>query len=182
VTVKEIHARRKQLEEQAGTARSSYYPAHQAQGAAEAEVRAAKGARMDALVNEAKGLEADVDGALARESKAHAALEESKARGEAVRRAREETELALKDFLAEHFEVFAEDAMKLTTRAEEGLHRANKAIMLAEGLWRNAQAAWAPLCSAKGISPVPPFPISGVSPVPARPPAVSVEKVDEAAA
>jgi hypothetical protein len=180
VTVKEIHARRAQLEEQAGRARSSYYPATQAQSAAEAEVRAAKGARMDALVNEAKGLSADVDAAIGREEKAHAALEESKARGTATRRAREECDLALKDFLAEHFEVFAEDAMKLTTRAEEGLHRANKAIMLAEGLWRNAQAAWAPLCSAKGISPVPPFPLSGVPPVPARPPAVSVER-DEAA-
>jgi hypothetical protein len=180
VTTKEIHARRKQLEEQAATARGNYYPATQAQSAAEAEVRAAKGARVDALVNEAKGLEADVGAAIAREENAHTALEESKARGAATRRAREETELALKDFLAEHFEVFAEDAMKLTARAEEGLHKANRAIMLAEGLWKDAQAAWGPLCSAKGISPVPPFPISGVPPVPARPPAVSVER-DEAA-
>lgn len=182
MTTKDIHARRKQLEEQAATARRNYYPAHQAQVAAEAEVRAAKSARMDALVDEAKGLEADVDAAIVRESKAHTALEESKARSNAVHRAKEESERHLKDFLAKHFEVFAEDAMKLTARAEDGLHKANRAIMLAEGLWKDAQAAWAPLCSAKGISPVPPFPISGVSPVPARPPAVSVEKVDEAAA
>lgn len=97
MTVKEIHARRKQLEEQSENADRSYYPAHQAQVAAEAELRNAKGARMDALVNEAKGLEADVEGAIAREGTAQTAVEDAKARKGAVSRAREEASRHLQE-------------------------------------------------------------------------------------
>lgn len=77
--------------------------------------------------------------------------------------------------------MFAEEALKRSERAEEALQKANRAIMLAEGMWKDAVSAWRPLCMAKSIAPVPPFPISGAPPIPARPPAVSVER-DEAAA
>ena len=136
---------------------------------------------MDALVNEAKGLEADVEGAIAREVAASTALENAKARNGAVKRAREEAARHLQEYLAEHFEAFAEEALKRSERAEEALQKANRAITLAEGMWKDAVAAWRPLCSAKGIAQARPFPISGASLIPARPPAVTVER-DEAAA
>jgi hypothetical protein len=182
MTPTEIRARRKQLEEQADSARRAYYPAHQAHAAAKADLSAAKGARTQALVDEAKGLGADVPAAIEREAAAETAVADATARQDAVHRAREEAERHVKEFLAKHFELFAEDAMKLTKRAEDGLHKANRAILLAEGLWKDAQAAWAPLCGATSIAGVPPFPLAGSSPLPARPPAVSVEsKEDEAA-
>jgi hypothetical protein len=182
MTAKEIHAQRRTLEEQADHANRSYYPAHQAQVAAEAELHAAKAARTDALVEQAKGiLGVDIEAALAREADAHAAVEEAKARGVAVHRAREESTRHLKEYLAEHFDVFGEQAVKLSERAEEALQKANRAVMLADNLWKDAVSAWAPLCSAKSIAGAPPFPLSGASPIPARPPAVSVER-DEAAA
>lgn len=182
MTTKEIHARRKQLEEQAESASRSYYPAIQAENAAEAELRAAKAARTDALVEQAKGiLGVDIDGALAREEQAAAAIEDAKARVAATIRARDESTRHLREYLAEHFDVFAAEAAKRSERAEEALQKANRAVMLAENLWKDAVSAWAPLCSATSIAGVRPFPLSGAAPIPARPPAVRVES-DEAAA
>jgi len=181
MTSKEIHARRKELEEQADSARRSYYPAVQAQQVAESDLRAAKGARANALVDEAKGLEVDVDAEFVRETDADMALEHAKARVGATKRAQEESTRNLSEYLAEHFDVFGEDAMKLSARAEEALQKANRAVMLAENLWKDAVSAWAPLCAAKSIAGVPPFPLSGASPIPARPPAVKVDNDDVAA-
>ncbi len=174
MTSKEIHARRAELEEQADSARRSYYPAVQAQQTAEAGVRAAKGARTNALVDEAKGLPVDVDAEFAREADADMALEHAKARVGAAKRAQEESARNLSEYLAEHFDVFGEEAMKLSAHAESALQKANQSIMRANNIWKEAVAAWAPLCAAKSIAGVKPFPLEGASPIPARPPAVKV--------
>lgn len=176
MTNKEIHERRKELEAQADSARRSYYPAIQAQQAAEGESRAAKGALANALVDEAKGLEVDVDTAQVREADADMGLQHAKARVGAAKRAQEESTRNLSEYLAEHFDVFGEDALKLSVRAEEALQKANRAVMLADNLWKGAVSAWAPLCAAKSVAGVPPFPLSAASPIPARPPAVKVDR------
>jgi hypothetical protein len=182
MTNKEITERRRELEAQADAANRSYYPAVQAENAADAELRAAKSARMDALVEQAKGiLGVDLDAALAREEQAHTAIAEAKARVAAVKRAQEESKRNVREYLAEHFDTFAADATKRSERAEDALTKASRAIMLAENMWKEAMSAWGPLCAAKSIAGPPPFPLSGASPIPARPPAVNVEEEADAA-
>ncbi len=175
MTTQEIHARRKDLEEQAEAANRSYYPAHQAQAAAESKLRAAKSARTDLLVQESKGLDVDVDAAFQQEGDADMQVEQAKARVNAVARAREEATRHLQEYLAEHFDVFGGEAMKLSARAEQALQKANQSVVRADNIWKEAVSAWRPLVAAKGVAGVPPFPLSGASPIPARPPAVAVE-------
>lgn len=183
MTKKQIHERRRQLEEQGKNAYRATLSANDTHTQLRAELATAKSALENARVENAKGMpDVDVDAAIERVARAEAQLTEVKAQGNAAQLAWDQSKDELSEFLRIHFEVFAEDAIRLAERAEEGLQKANRAVMLAENLWREATAAWQPLCAAVKTAGPPGFPLSRAPMITARPPALVVSEDAEAAA
>jgi hypothetical protein len=176
MTNKEINARRKQLEEQLANVYRAYNRAGGEQQRANNEAHAATAAINRARIAKVRGEpDADVDAAVAAAREAGERSEQVKAESEAAYQARKEVEEELDTFLATHFEVFAEAAVKRSEAAEEALQIVLRAILRAENLWREADAAWKPLCKATKIGGVPAFPLSRVAASPARPPSIHMD-------
>jgi hypothetical protein len=180
MTKTEIRQRRKQFEEQVKHAYARYYSDGQEQTRLESELPQAQLALRNARTASAKGVAADVDGAVARLDELTASIHTLKTESFG-KLAWDEAREELTAFLREHFDVFAEDAAKLSEAAEEGLQKANRAVMLAGDKWREARTAWQPLCAAVSIGQVPAFPLVGGENIAARPPSLELDEEVEAA-
>jgi hypothetical protein len=178
MTAAAIHARRKELEEQVTYARRSFITADGEHNRAKNALPRIKTDHSNALVDHFKGVpDIDIDALAQREDDAVKAIETAKVRENAAHRAREVSEAELRQHLADNFDFFSKDALKLSKKAEEAVRRINAGIVEAEKFWREATRTWDPLVKAMGgegrpyLEPVPPFPLHGAT-IPARPPSV----------
>jgi hypothetical protein len=180
---KQIHERRKELEEQLAAALKSYSRASGDGSRAEREVQHAVAAVERVRVEKAKGIiGTDLDVAIEAERRARENMATVRAEGNAAHYARQEAEAALDGYLEANFEVFAEQAQKHSERAEEAAKLANRSLLRAENLWRAAEEAWRPLCRAKKLQGVPPCALPPRTDlVLAQPPSVRAEAEDAAA-
>lgn len=174
MTKAEILTRRKALEEQHKTVIGAYYRVTGDEATAIHEAAQAKTALERGQVEHARGILAvDIKALFEASRAADERVDEVKQQSNATYRARTEVEEELSTHLALHFDTFAEDAVKMSKKAEEALRKVLRATMTAERVWREAAASWAPLCRAKSLSGVPQFPLVRGGAIPARPPSVT---------